>query len=141
MTEKEFSEYWLKEIKENLKRFPDQFLEGISTEIKLLPGKILVLGPELFGSYEIIDSDGNPVLQTDDFSKAKYYLYASMYRPKELKIPLDHQHINEVVRFYEKHVDGFLQMMEKDFKEKFPESKKFNSISNHIFNSLSLSRY
>ncbi|MCK9279764.1 MAG: hypothetical protein M0P71_04020 [Melioribacteraceae bacterium] len=141
MTEKNFTEYWLKEIRGNLKKFPDQFLEGISSETKLLPGKILVLGPELFGSYEIIDSDGNPVLQTDDFSKAKYFLYASMYRPKELQIPLDHKQINEVVRDYEKHVDGFLQMMEKEFKEKFPESKKFNSISNHIFNSLSLSRY
>ena len=36
-----------------------------------MPGKPIALGSELFGQFELVDLDGNPVLQTDDYNFIK----------------------------------------------------------------------
>ncbi len=141
MTQKEFTANWTEIIKAGLKKFPDEFIEKMNCSELSLPAKSLIMGPEIFGSYEIIDADGNPVLQTNDQYKLKYILYAGRYRPSKLKIPVNPEEIKEAVRNYEKHLDKFLVEIEKEFKSNFPDAKDFYKISNMIFNNLSLQRF
>ncbi len=141
MTKKEFIGNWTEIIKAGLKEFPDEFLEEVACDELSLPSKSLVMGPEIFGSFEITDSDGNPFLQTEDQYKLKYILYSNRYKPSQIRIPTEPANIKDTVRQYEKHLDGFLIGIEKDFKEHFPDSKDLNKISNQIFGAVSLQRY
>jgi hypothetical protein len=141
MTEKEFAQYWIDRIKGELKSFPDDFIpKNAMCESIKLPGKILFLNPPFFGSYQITDDSGNPILSTDNHFKAKYILYANRLKPLEIKIPDNELPLYETVRDYEKYLDAFLKEMEKNFKEYFPNSKAFKRISIQVFNSLNLTR-
>ncbi|MBA4318129.1 MAG: hypothetical protein C0412_06990 [Flavobacterium sp.] len=142
MLEKDFIKMWIEKIKgEFLKNFPDDFLEGATTSDVDLPGKVLMLGPELFGTFEITDSKGNPYLLTANFTKVKYFLYANRTTPVKMKLPVEEKDITHIVKEYEKYLDSLVTMIEKDFKKNFPESKSFLSVSNHIFGTLNLLRY
>ena len=140
MTEKEFAQIWTDKIKLELKSFPDDFITTAECEAIELPGKVLFLNPPFFGSYQITDESGSVIVSTDNHFKAKYLLYANRLKPLQVKIPLDELHIYETVRDYEKHLDGFLKEMEKDFKQYYPNSKAFKRISIQVFNSLNLTR-
>lgn len=142
MLEKDFIKNWVEKIKEGyLKNFPSDFIVDIPSEEIELPGKVLVLGPELFGSFEVTDSKGNPFLQTDNFHKVKFYLYANRTTPKNMMLPKKDADIQNCVKDYEKYLDSLVTLIEKDFKKIFPDSKSFLPVSNQIFNYLNLQRY
>ena len=78
MTEKEF----IAKIVENylergIKVFPTDFVESTLVEVLDIPQKTLILGEQLFGSFEIITTDGSQVLLTDNMMKGKFIVYAS----------------------------------------------------------------
>lgn len=142
MLEKDFVKIWVEKIKGGiLKNFPADFIPGIPASEVELPGKMLILGPELFGTFELTDSKGNPFLHTTNFSMVKYYLYANRTTPVKMLLPDDEETVSKVVKDYEKHLDAIVTMMEKEFKVLFPDSKSFNSVSNLVFSTLNLQRY
>ena len=66
MTEKEFiSRYISKHTEINSKNFPDDYTNLNNTKELFIPDKTLVLGSELFGSVEILTTEGEPVLQAE----------------------------------------------------------------------------
>ena len=141
MSEKEFVQNWIDKIRNGLKSFPDDFIsKNTACEVIPLPGKILFLNPPFFGSYQITDDSGVPILSTDNHFKAKYILYANRVKPPEVKNPTNELPLYESVRDYEKYLDSFLKEMEKNFKESFPNSKAFKRLSIQVFNSLNLVR-
>lgn len=141
MNEKEYIAKWKDRIgNELLKSFPNDFIEGSEVDPIELPGKSLMLS-ELFNSYEIIDSDGNTYFTTDDYFKAKYILYSTRLRPKQIEILRDSNKIKSAVKGYEKHLDSLLKEMEQNYKKEFPDAVSFLKVSNVIFNSLNLQRY
>lgn len=140
MTEKEFTSKWIDKIKKELLIFPERFVEKFECVDIKMPGKNLLLAPPLFGSYEVVDSDGNIYFHTDNHQHAKYLIYANRNKPLNINLPKLAAEIESAVKEYEKHIDGFLKEMEKDFKKEFPVSKNFPIISAQVFNSLNLIR-
>jgi len=142
MLEKDFIKIWTDKIKDGmLKDFPGEFIGSASAKEVELPGRMLILGPELFGTFEITDSRGNPYLQTVNFQKVKFYLYANRSLPLKIMVPDAENDIAQAVKDYEKFLDSLVTEIEKDFRKNFPESKSFNSVSNQIFSMLNLQRY
>lgn len=143
VTEKEFTSEWVESLKSGrLKHFPEDFIDKNEQfeEIKL-PPKNIHMGEELFGSFELIDSDGNSVLVADSHAKAKFIIYSSREKVQEINIPLKEQKVIDSVKSYEKYLDGLIREIEKDYNSKFPKLKNFLAVSNVIFNSLNLKRY
>ena len=137
----EFENKWVQKISDELlKSFPNDFIND-ETEMLPLPGKSLLKGTELFGSHEIIDTDGETLLRTDNIDKVKYILYANRKNPTQIKLPQTEQSLNSAVKNYEKHLDEILKIIVRDFKTEFPTSQKFTSVSNKIFQLLNLHRY
>ncbi|MGE5429653.1 MAG: hypothetical protein ACM3QX_01160 [Syntrophomonadaceae bacterium] len=142
MTEKEFTAEWVSRLQGGLlKNFPDGFLEDCKCEERTVPGINLVMGEELFGSYEILDSRGNSVLMAESLPEAKYIIYSNRTKPHALKIPMDEARIKETVKAYEKHLDSIIRQMDTEFKKQVPASKNFVAVSNDIFNLLNLKRF
>ena len=142
MTRKEFEKKWFLKIEnELLKDFPDDFIVKEDCEFFVMAGKTLIIGPELFWNYEILDVNGNKHYQTDSLSKAKYILYANRLKPDKILIPRNENQIINAVRSYEKHLDNILKDMQQDFYNTFNDPNKFLSTSKSIFNSLILRRY
>lgn len=138
----EFENKWLQKISDELlKSFPNDFLESDNYETLNLPGKPLLKGSELFGSFEIIDTDGVPFISVDSANKLKYILYSNFSKPQRIKIPLDNSEITNSVKKYEKHLDDILKMIINDFKSEFPTSEKQVAITSKIFQLLNLHRY
>ena len=138
----EFENKWVRKIKDELlKSFPEEFLESDSFETLNLPGKPLLKGSELFGSYEIIDTDGNPFISLDSSSKMKYILYSNFSKPSSIRIPSEISEIKNSVKMYEKYLDEILKMIINDFRAEFPTSDKQVSASSKIFKMLNLYRY
>jgi len=138
----EFENKWLQKIRDELlKSFPNDFLESDNYETLNLPGKPLIKGSELFGSYEIIDTNGIPFISVDSENKLKYILYSNFSKPERIKIPLDNSAIKNSVKKYEKHLDEILKMIINDFRAEFPASDKQVSVSSKIFKMLNLYRY
>jgi len=140
MTEKEFIALWVGRIKSKLKTFPNDFIKEIECDEISMPGKNLLIAPPLFGSHEIVDSDGNIIFQIDNHMKAKYIIYSNRNKPNKIFIPKSNEEIEKAIKEYEKHIDNFLKEIEKEFKTVFPNSKHFNSISTQIFNTLNIIR-
>lgn len=142
MDEKEFVETWVGRIRnELLKKFPEDFLGEIVTREVSFPGRILLLGQELFGTFEIIESNGNVHFQVQSLVEAKYYLYANRNKPMWVSVPTDEKDITSVVKAYELSIDQILMAIEKDYKSKFQGGKNFRQVSNQIFHALNLQRY
>lgn len=142
MTQKDFQQKWIKLIKDDkLKIFPDDFVKDIPTKEILLPSKTLILGPELFGSYELLDIDGNLVFNASSFTEAKFVLYANRYKPAKISLPLNEVDTAKIVKEYELHLDTILKEVEREFKLEFPVSTRFLEVSSHIFQALNIQRY
>lgn len=142
MTEKEFTKNWVARIHSDLlKEFPDEFIADFEHEIFKLPEAPLVLGSQLFGSFEILDLKGNPVFQVDSYYKAKYILYANRTKPDQAPMPKDPEVIKEVVKLYEKHLDSLILDIKSELKQNLPDSKNFLEVTNTIFKSLNIQRY
>jgi hypothetical protein len=140
MNEKEFVKKWVEKIKEVLPVFPDDFINGVETQIFNMPGKPITLGSELFGQFEIVDTDGNSILQTDDYSFIKYVLYSNRIKPSEIIVPKEKSDISKVVKTYEAKLDMFIKEIKSELNKVLPTSD-FMKISKQIFNSLNLLRY
>jgi hypothetical protein len=142
MSISDFENTWMQKIKGDLlKNFPDYFLETENFEILDLPGKPLLKGTELFGTYEIVDTDGTTFLSSNNLDKVKFILYTNHNRPNKTKLPKDSAEIKSVVKKYEKHLDEILKMIINEFKSKFPDSDKYVSVSSRIFQLLNLQRF
>jgi len=142
MTISEFENKWVQKIKDGLlKTFPDDFINTENFELLNMPGKPLLKGSELFGNYEIIDTNGIPFLSTDSLSKMKYILYANRNGPVNLKVLTNEEDRLIIVKKYEKHLDEILKRIIQDFNNEFPTSNKFISVSSKIYQLLNLYRY
>ncbi len=142
MTEKDFIQNWVFDLRNGkLKKFPEDFLISNNFIEINLPAKALVLGSELFGSYELVDMQGEKVFQADDILQAKYILYSNRTMPSKLMIPAEKKDLERTVKQYEKYLDGLLGEIIKSFRNEFPEKKNFFEAANTIFNSLFLHRY
>uniref|UniRef100_A0A832DKX2 Uncharacterized protein n=1 Tax=Ignavibacterium album TaxID=591197 RepID=A0A832DKX2_9BACT len=141
MTKKEFVEYWKnKLISEGIKTFPDDFLDNVETLQKKIPAKTLILGSELFGTFEVITTDGEVITQAENYIEAKYYVYASQKRNSEMKFPVDKNHIPLIVKKYEQYIDNIITEVTKDFRKSFQDTKEINPVS-EILKALNLVRY
>ena len=141
MTKKEFVEYWKnKLISEGIKTFPEDFLDNVETLQKKIPAKTLILGSELFGTFEVITIDGEIITQAKDYTEAKYYVYASQQRKSEMKLPVDKNLIPFIVKKYEQYIDNIITEVTKDFKKTFSDAKETNPVT-EILKALKLVRY
>lgn len=141
MTEKEFTAVWIRKIPEEyLKTFPEAFIGTEETKILKLPKVELIMGEELFGNYDLLDTRHNSVMMVDDYYTAKYIVYANRTRPAETVIPLTMDSIAKIVRTYEKHLDEILKKIETEYNSAFPKSKNHLNIINEIFNHLNIKR-
>ena len=95
----------------------------------------------MFGTYEIIDTEGNQIVNSEDIDFIKYILYSNRTYPLNIKLLGNPALISDAVNRYEDHLDDIIKMISKDFNKEFPNSGKIeNSISN-IFRHLNLYRY
>ena len=140
MTEVDFVSKWIEKIKSNSKNFPNDFVNDIDTENYNMPEKPITLGSELFGQYEIVDLDGNLILQTDDYSFIKYILYSNRLKPASVLKPTEAEEIKRVVKEYETQLDSIVKEMKYELTKLLPTSD-FLRVSNQIFNALNLQRY
>lgn len=139
--EKEFVNRWVERLNsKELKSFPEKFFKGDFDEVNL-PQKYLVLGPELFGSYELLDTDKKPAYQAKDINYAKFVLYANRTKPSKILIPKDYNTIVDAIKEYEKHLDSIVRLIYDDYKAVFPKSNNQVEIANQIFSLLDLRRY
>ena len=105
-----------------------------------MPGKPIALGSELFGQFEIVDLDGNPVLQTDDYFFIKYVLYSNRLKPASIPKPKNDSEIAKVVKEYETLLDSIMKDIKSELMKLLPTSD-FLRITNQIFSALNLQRY
>lgn len=141
MTKKDFVEFWIKQLTAaGIKIFPDDFLENFETTLKNIPAKTLIPGSELFGTYEVITTDGEVISNAENYAEAKYYVYASQQRKSEIKFPVDKSVIPQIVKKYEQYIDNLISEISKDFKKKFPDTKEANPVS-EILKIINLVRY
>lgn len=141
MTKKDFVEFWIKRLtSEGIKLFPDDFLESAEIKSIKIPAKTLIPGSELFGTFEVITTDGEVVAQAENYSEAKYYIYASLQRKSEIIFPLDKNLIPQIVKRYEQYIDNLMQEISKDFRRKFPDTKETNPVA-EVLKTLNLVRY
>ncbi len=142
MTEKEFIEKSAGEIRQKLKKFPQDFLEeNAETEIFKCNGEVLILGAEFFGMYDLINPRGELKLQLPDFESAKYYVYSSLSKPKEFPVPVNKNVLLQSVKKYELYLDEILKEIKDNFNKSFPDSPNANRAVIKVFQSLNLQRY
>lgn len=141
MTEKEFIAKTVEHyLGKGIKIFPADFVEKTFVEILDIPQKTLILGEELFGSFEIITTDGSQVLLTDDLMKGKFIVYASSNANGLIEFPQEKSKIVDAVEKYENYIDFILIEIQKNFKTAFPDSENSLNVVNEIFKKLNLIR-
>jgi len=123
-----------------IKEFPLDFIDKKNLSEIEVPDKVLVLGKEFFGSYEVTSATGDFVLSFTNESEAKYIVYGSRNRKNKIKIPRDQVSIQKSVDEYEKYLDKLLLEIKNDYLRKFNNGKNFTSVSNEIFKKLNLAR-
>ena len=141
MSEKDFIFSKSKDLSlSGIKSFPIDFVISKSLNTIEVPEKVLVLGKEFFGSYEVSSAAGDFVLTFNNLFEAKYIVYASQHRKKQIKIPGEFSNIKKSVEDYEQYLDELLQDIKKDYLKKFLNGKNLTSVSNEIFKKLNLTR-
>ncbi len=123
-----------------IKNFPIDFLNLKDYSEIEVPNKVLVLGKEFFGSFEVSSATGDFVISFTNESEAKYVVYASKDRKSKIKIPNNSDSLKNTVESYENYLDGLLNDIKKDYQKKFNSGKNFTSVSNEIFKKLNLTR-
>lgn len=142
MTIREFEKTWEKRIlKDYLRSFPDEYIDKSGGHEVTMPGKTLTMGSELFGSHEVVDSEGIAHFTVPNYLEAKYIVYANRTLPPNIIVPDNEDELNEAVKEYENFLDTLLKRIESDFKSEFPDSKESVAVTNRIFSSLNLQRY
>lgn len=141
MTESDFIFSKTRELSlSGIKNFPIDFYNLKNfTEIDV-PDKVLVLGKEFFGSYEVSSTSGDFVMTFSNEFEAKFIVYASRNKKNKIKIPRDSESIENAVEEYEKYLDMLLQDIRNDYLKKINNGKNFSAVSNEIFKKLNLTR-
>lgn len=141
MTKKDFIEFWIKKLlSDGIKKFPDDFLENSDITSIKIPPETLIPGSELFGTFEVITTDGEVIAQAENYAEAKYYIYASQQRKPEIKFPVEKNLIPQIVKRYEQYIDNIISEISSDFKNKFADKKESSPVS-EILKSINLVRY
>lgn len=141
MNEKEFVSTQSEKLKSwGIKIFPEDFCDLSNVKELNLPEKNLVLGKDFFGSFEITTTNGEPVLNVEDQSEAKFIVYSSKKRSKQIKIPNDSKLITESVKKYESYLDELLTKIKNDYQRENLETKNIGTVSGEIFKRLNLTR-
>lgn len=123
-----------------IKNFPIDFVKVKNSVEVEVPDKVLLLGKEFFGSYEVTSSSGDFVLTFSNDFEAKYIVYASRNRKSKIVLPEDLSLIKKSVDDYEKYLDQILLEIKIDYQKKINNGKNFTSVSNEIFKRLNLIR-
>ena len=123
-----------------IKTFPIDFIKSNNFNVIDVTDKVLVLGKEFFGAYEVSSATGDFVITFNNVFEAKYVVYASQNRRNKTKIPPDLISIKKAVEDYEQYLDQLLQEIKKDYLKKINNGKNFTSVSNEIFKKLNLTR-
>ena len=141
LNDKEFiKQYVEKIITGGIKNFPDDFISTDKLQKVKLPGKALHLGEEFFGSFEILNSDGESFLQVNDYNRAKYLIYSNKKLPAEILIPNDGDEINKSVKKYELYLDNIIKDILSTLSKTGIEIKYSSNIISEIFRMLNLVR-
>lgn len=141
MNEKDFIFSKSKDLSlSGLKNFPQDFT--ISKKIKSIdvPEKVLSLGKEFFGSFEVTSATGDFVMTFQNEFEAKYVVYASQNRKNFINIPDDQSAVINAVKEYEKYLDNLLLEIKNEYQRKVNNGKNLTAVSNEIFKKLNLTR-
>jgi len=123
-----------------IKNFPIDFIKTKKMSEVDVPDKMLVLGKEFFGSFEVSSPTGDFIMTFTNEYEAKYIVYASRKRKNKIKIPVDLTSTKKCVEDYENYLDQLLREIENDFRKKIKHGKNFTSVSSQIFKKLNLTR-
>lgn len=141
-TEKEFITKTVESLNATgIKIFPDEFISLSEVKTISVPAKILIMGEEFFGNYEILSADRKVVHQASTYSEAKYLIYASRKKAAEITIPVNEEEIKQVVLQYEKYLDSIMKEIVSLYKKTFPDGKNALFVMNEILMILNLVRY
>lgn len=142
MSPTEYEKNWITKIQDDILRtFPEDFLIEIDVNNIDLPGKPLIKGSELFGTYEITDLEGNAYLSSSNIYEIKYILYANKSLPKQIKVPVNGDDFEIIVKQYEKHLDEIVKMINAELSKSIDTPNEQLNILNKIFRALNLQRY
>jgi hypothetical protein len=140
LTEKDFIAAQSSNLQsEGIKIFPEDFCDLSDAAELNLPEENLVLGKDFFGSFEITTTSGEPVFTVTDQSEAKFIVYSSKKRSKQIKIPKDSNTINDAVNSYESYIDQLLTNIKKEYHKKNLDIKNIGIVSGEILKKLNLS--
>lgn len=120
--------------------YPDKTWNTI-TEFIAIPQKALIIGDEFFGNYDILEPEGEMVLRTDSFVKAKYICYASRFRVSSLLIPISEEYLFKIVAAYENYYDKLLKELFKSIFQVIKNDNKTNEIVKDVLTYFNLTRY
>ena len=123
-----------------IKNFPIDFVSTKDLVEIEVPDKVLVLGKEFFGSFEVSSATGDFVFTFSNEFEAKYIVYASRNRKSKIYLPRELTLIKKSVDDYEKYLDNLLIDIKKDYDKKINNGKNLGSVSNEIFKKLNLIR-
>lgn len=141
MNEKDFIFSKSKDLSlSGIKNFPQDFNNSQSFKTIDVPEKVLVLGKEFFGSFEVTSATGDFVMTFQNEFEAKYVVYASHNRKNKIKIPTDLLAIRNAVEEYEKYLDKLLLEIKNEYQRKINNGKNITAVSNEIFKKLNLTR-
>ncbi|MBK9098588.1 MAG: hypothetical protein IPM14_10845 [bacterium] len=141
MNEKDFIFSKSKDLSlSGIKNFPQDFNNSQSFKTIDVPEKVLVLGKEFFGSFEVTSATGDFVMTFQNEFEAKYVVYAGHNRKNKIKIPTDLLAIRNAVEEYEKYLDKLLLEIENEYQRKINNGKNITAVSNEIFKKLNLTR-
>ena len=141
MNEKDFIFSKSKDLSlSGIKNFPRDFSNSKNCKVIEVPEKVLVLGKEFFGSFEVTSATSDFVMTFQNEFEAKYVVYASHNRKSIIDIPVDHSAIKNAVDEYEKYLDRLLLEIRTEYQKKINNGKNITSVSNEIFKKLNLTR-
>lgn len=123
-----------------LKNFPQDFTFSKKINSIDVPEKVLSLGKEFFGSFEVTSATGDFVMTFQNEFEAKYVVYASQNRKNFINIPDDQSAVINAVKEYEKYLDNLLLEIKNEYQRKVNNGKNLTAVSNEIFKKLNLTR-
>lgn len=142
MNNKDFIKQYVEKItSDGVKNFPEDFISTTKLQKVKLPGKALHLGEEFFGSFELLNSEGESFLQVNDFNRAKYLIYSNKNLPAEILIPDNDDEIKKSVKNYELYLDNIIKDIRSALSKAAIEIKHSSYIISEIFRILNLVRY
>lgn len=140
MNSREYCKSKADELKQSLKIFPSDFIYSYDGDSLSLPPKMLYLGKEFFGKYEIVFFDDTPWRICSDLNEAKFIIYARHNGFDWITIPIREADRNSAVKEYEKYLDLMMKEIRGEFFRKYPSEKKVDAVT-EVFRLLNLVRY